>query len=206
MTTRNSSFILLFLFLSLFSAHAGSFSTIVIDAGHGGKDRGGSFGKVYEKHLAFDTAKRIEYLLRQRGFKIVMTRRSDTFISLPKRVAIANRYRNSIFVSLHYNYSYKRHVRGIETFYCTPRSKPLAQYVHNSVMQRTRTVNRGVKYARYYVIRHTVNPSVLVEGGFVSHSGECFNCKKGYYRQRIADGVVNGIINYHAARRSGRVY
>lgn len=206
MIHRTISFILFFLFLSIFPAFAGSFSTIVLDAGHGGKDRGGSFGKVYEKHLAFDTARRVEYLLRQRGFQVKMTRQSDVFISLPKRVAIANRYRNSIFVSLHFNYSYKRHVRGIETFYCTPRSKALAHYVHNSIMYKTRTVNRNVKYARYYVIRHTTNPSILVEGGFVSNSSECYNCKKGYYRQKIAEGVVGGIINYHAARRSGRVY
>lgn len=194
------------LFLSIISADAAGFSTVVIDAGHGGKDIGGSYGKVYEKHLALDTAKRVEYLLKQRGFNVKMTRQSDVFISLPKRVSIGNRYRNSIFVSLHYNYTYKRHVKGIETFYNNARSKILANYVHQSTLRHTRATNRGVKYARYYVIRYAKNPSILVEGGFVSNSHECRNCKKGNYRQRIAAGVANGIINYQNARRAGRVY
>lgn len=186
-------------------SRAGAFGTVVIDPGHGGKDLGGSYGKVYEKHLALDTAKRVEYMLKKKGFSTRMTRDSDYFISLQKRASIGNSYSNSIFVSIHYNYTYKRDVKGIETFYYSSRSKALAQYVHNATMRKTRAVDRGTKFARYYVIRHANNPAILVEGGFVSNSSECRDCKRGNYRQEIADGIVEGISQYQAARRAGRV-
>ena len=86
-------------------ASAANFRTVVIDAGHGGHDNGGQWGRVYEKHLALDTAYRLESKLKALGYQTVMTRRSDYFISLPQRVNMANRYRNAIFVSIHYNYT-----------------------------------------------------------------------------------------------------
>lgn len=195
----------LIVLLAVTSATAGAFSTVVIDAGHGGKDIGGSYGKVYEKHLAFDTAKRLDYLLKKKGYRTRMTRTSDTFISLQKRASIGNSYRNSIFISIHYNYTYKRRVHGIETFYYSSRSKALAQYVHNATLKSTRAYNRGLKFARYYVIRHARNPALLIEGGFLSNSRECRNCKKGSYRQDIAEGIAKGIGYYQSARKSGRV-
>lgn len=202
---RLSSLIALLILTSLGSAFAGAFSTIVIDAGHGGKDIGGNYGKVYEKHLALDTAKRLEYLLKRKGYSTRMTRTSDVFISLQKRASFGNRYRNSIFVSIHYNYTYRRAAKGIETFYYSSRSKPLASYVHNAVLKKTRASDRKVKFARYYVIRHAKNPAILFEGGFLSNSSENRACKKGSYRQRIAEGMVTGIGHYQAARKAGRV-
>lgn len=200
-----SSLIALFLVASFGTLFAKPFSTVIIDAGHGGKDNGGHYGKVYEKHLALDTAKRLEYLLKQKGYNTRMTRTSDVFLSLQKRAAIGNRYRNSIFVSIHYNYTYRRGAKGIETFYYTSRSKPLADYVHKAILRKTGATDRKVKFARYYVIRHSKNPAILFEGGFLSNSGECRSCKKGYYRQRIAEGLVKGIEQYQKARRKGWV-
>ena len=110
-----------------------------------------------------------------------------------------------IFVSIHYNCTYRRGAKGIETFYYTKRSKPLAQYVHNAILRRTGANDRKVKHARYYVIRNAKNPSILFEGGFLTNSSECRACKKGNYRQRIAEGIVTGIGQYQSARRSGRV-
>ncbi len=190
---------------SCLSVAARGFSTIVIDAGHGGKDVGGNYSKAYEKHLALDTAKRVDYMLKERGYNTHMTRKSDIFLSLQKRAAIGNRYRNSIFISIHYNYTYRRAAKGIETFYYSSRSKPLAQYVHKAVLKKTRAANRKVKFARYYVIRHAKNPAILFEGGFLSNFSECRSCKKGWYRQKTAEGIVRGIEQYQAARRSGRV-
>lgn len=187
-------------FLSVMASHAGKFKTVVIDAGHGGRDLGGSYGKVYEKHLALDTAKRLEFILKRQGYRVKMTRDSDNFITLSRRAEIGNSYDNSIFVSIHYNYTYKREVRGIETFYNSSRSKLLAQYVQNATLRKTGAPNRGVKYARYYVIRHAENPAILFEGGFVSNSSECRNCKKGEYRQRIAEGIAEGIMQYQRTR------
>ncbi len=197
---------LVLLSLTLLHASAGSFSTVVIDAGHGGRDYGGSYGKVYEKWLALDTAMRVEKKLKAKGFKTVMTRRSDNFITLPGRAKIGNRYPNSIFVSIHYNFTWKRDVSGLETFYCSSRSKPLAAAVQRGMLNEVTSVNRGVKYARYYVIRHAQNPAILVEGGFVSNSKERSRTKEGWYREAIANGIVKGVVEYKSLRRSGKAH
>ena len=183
----------------------GSFSTVVIDPGHGGHDLGGHDGKVYEKHLALDTSMRLEHYLKASGYQTVMTRRSDTFISLPKRASMGNSYRNSIFVSVHYNYTWKRHVSGLETFYHSSRSRPLAELVHYGMLRRVRAADRGVKYARYYVLRNARNPAVLVECGFLSNSSERSRVKQGSFRDGVALGIAEGIARYQSARRTGRV-
>jgi N-acetylmuramoyl-L-alanine amidase len=177
-------------------AQAANFRTVVIDAGHGGHDNGGQWGRVYEKHLALDTAARLETKLKSLGYQTVMTRRSDYFISLPQRVSTANRYRNAIFVSIHYNYTWKQQVSGLETFYSTGEGKRLAQLVQSSLIRRTRTVDRSAKYARFYVIRNTTLPSILVEGGFVSNAAERDRMKSGWFRESIAQGIVDGIQRY----------
>lgn len=178
------------------SANGANFRTVIIDAGHGGHDNGGRWGRVYEKHLALDTAARLELKLKALGYQTVMTRRSDTFISLPQRVSIGNRYKNAIFVSIHYNYTWKQHVSGIETFYHCNESRKLAQHVQNGLIRRTRTVDRNAKYARFYVIRNCTLPSILVEGGFVSNTAERNRMKSGWFRDAIAQGIVDGIQRY----------
>lgn len=177
-------------------ASAANFRTVVIDAGHGGHDNGGQWGRVYEKHLALDTAYRLESKLKTLGYQTVMTRRSDYFISLPQRVNMANRYRNAIFVSIHYNYTWKQQVSGLETFYSSPEGQRLAQLVQNNLIRRTRTVDRSAKYARFYVIRHATIPAILVEGGFVSNATERDRMKSGWFRESIAQGIVDGIQRY----------
>ncbi len=178
------------------AANAANFRTVVIDAGHGGHDNGGQWGRVYEKHLALDTAARLETKLKSLGYQTVMTRRSDYFISLPQRVSTANRYKNAIFVSIHYNYTWKQQVSGLETFYSTEEGKRLAQLVQSSLIRRTRTVDRSAKYARFYVIRNTALPSILVEGGFVSNAEERDRMKSGWFRESIAQGIADGIQRY----------
>ncbi len=178
------------------TANAAGFRTVVIDAGHGGHDNGGQWGRVYEKHLALDTAFRLEGKLKALGYQTVMTRRSDYFISLPQRVSMGNRYKNAIFVSIHYNYTWKQDVSGLETFYSSEQSRRLAYHVQNSLIQRTRTVDRKVKYARFYVIRNSVLPAILVEGGFVSNTAERNRMKSAWFRESIAQGIVDGIQRY----------
>lgn len=178
------------------TTHAANFRTVVIDAGHGGHDNGGQWGRVYEKHLALDTAYRLESKLKALGYATVMTRRSDYFISLPQRVSTANRYKNSIFVSLHYNYTWKQDVSGLETFYYNSEGKRLADVVQSSLLRRTRTIDRKVKYARFYVIRNCTLPSILVEGGFVSNSSERSRMKSAWFREAIAQGIADGIQRY----------
>jgi N-acetylmuramoyl-L-alanine amidase len=178
------------------AAQAANFRTVVIDAGHGGHDNGGQWGRVYEKHLALDTAYRLEGKLKALGYQTVMTRRSDYFISLPQRVNVANRYRNAIFVSIHYNYTWKQHVSGLETFYSTAEGRTLAQHVQSNLIRRTRTVDRSAKYARFYVIRNAQIPAILVEGGFVSNASERNRMKSAWFRESIAQGIVDGIQRY----------
>jgi N-acetylmuramoyl-L-alanine amidase len=178
------------------AAHAANFRTVVIDPGHGGHDNGGQWGRVYEKHLALDTATRLESQLKRMGYQTVMTRRSDYFITLPQRVATANKYRNAIFVSIHYNYTWKEQVSGLETFYYNAEGQKLAQYVQSSLVRKTRTVDRNAKFARFYVIRNTNLPSILVEGGFVSNENERTRMKSAYFRESIASGIAEGIQRY----------
>lgn len=181
-------------------ASAYSFRTVIIDPGHGGHDKGGQWGRVYEKHLALDTSIRLESHLKKMGFNTVLTRRSDYFVSLPGRMSMANKYRSAIFVSIHYNYTWKQQVSGIETFYHSKQSHKLAQDVHRSVMGRVRVVDRGVKYARYYVIRNTNIPAILFEGGFVSNSNERSRMKSAWFRDALARGIAEGVQRF---RRGG---
>lgn len=178
------------------SASAANFRTVVIDAGHGGHDNGGQWGKVYEKHLALDTATRLESNLKRMGYQTVMTRRSDYFVSLPQRVAIGNRYKSAIFVSLHFNYTWKEHVCGLETFYHSAEGQKLAHSVQRSLVRHTRTVDRNAKFARYYVIRNSTLPAILVEGGFVTNERERERMKSGDFREAIARGIAEGIQRY----------
>jgi N-acetylmuramoyl-L-alanine amidase len=173
-----------------------NFSYVIIDAGHGGHDKGGNHGLVYEKHLALDTALRLEYYLKQRGIRTKLTRRSDQFVTLPGRVSIGNRYRNSIFVSIHYNHVWKRDPYGLETFYYGREGKKLATHIQKNICNKLNTINRGVKQSKFYVLRNTKNTAVLVECGFVSNSKERSRMKKSWYRQSLAEGIGEGIMKY----------
>lgn len=181
------------------TAGAANFRTVIIDPGHGGHDNGGQWGRVYEKHLALDTSVRLENNLKKMGYQTVLTRRSDYFITLPQRVSLANRYRNAIFVSIHYNYTWKEQVSGLETFYYTREGQKLAHYVQSSLVRKTRTVDRKAKFARFYVIRNCKLPAILVEGGFVSNEVERTRMKSAYFREAIARGIAEGIQRYRRA-------
>lgn len=174
------------------------FNTVVIDPGHGGHDKGCQWGRVYEKHLCLDTSLRLENTLKSKGYRTAVLRRSDCFISLPQRVSMASKYRSAIFVSVHYNFTWRQEASGIETFYHSAESQSLATYVQNGMLKRVRCVNRGVKFARYYVIRNTKMPSILVECGFVSNQGERDKMRKAWYRQAVADGIADGISTFRS--------
>ncbi len=190
----------LFLGLALSAvASAYNFRTVIIDPGHGGHDKGGQWGRVYEKHLALDTSVRLESHLKKMGFNTVLTRRSDYFVSLPGRMAVANKHRNAIFISIHYNYTWKQNVSGLETFYHSQQSAKLARDVHRGMMNRVNVVDRGVKYARYYVIRNCDLPAILVEGGFVSNANERSRMKTAWFRDGVARGIADGVQNFRRA-------
>lgn len=190
-----------FIFLALLACgisglEAADFRTVIIDAGHGGHDLGGQWGRVYEKHLALDTAVRLEKQLKRMGYRTVMTRRGDYFLTLPQRCQIANRYRDAIFVSVHFNYTWKQDVSGLETFYFNSEGQKIANQVQNRLIRYTRAIDRKEKFARFYVIRNTKMPSILVEGGFVSNEAERKRMKSGRFREALARAIADGIQRY----------
>ena len=173
--------------------------TIVIDAGHGGHDRGGIAGLRYsEKLLALDVSRRVSASLRAAGFRTVMTRNSDTFVSLSGRCAVANRHSNAVFVSIHFNAAARRGANGIETYYYGRRAYGLAASVHRRLVNAAGTENRGVRRRGYYVLRHTRCPAILVEGGFLTNPREGARIATSpAYRQRLAEAIASGIIRHY---------
>jgi N-acetylmuramoyl-L-alanine amidase len=178
---------------------------VVIDPGHGGDDGGATEGRVFEKHLNFDVARRLEIQLQRRGFRTILTRTRDEFISLSQRSNIANRTRDSIFVSIHFNSAYRTSAYGIETFYYNYGGYQLASRVHSSVCRKLRPEDRGVKKAAYSVLRNTKCPGILVEGGFLSNSKERDRCLQPWYRQALAESIAVGVDVYVGDAASGKL-
>jgi N-acetylmuramoyl-L-alanine amidase len=194
--------------------------TIVIDPGHGGRDDGGRANGLVEKDLTLDLANRVDQRLQTLGFKTVMTRRSDTYLSLPERAEMANQVEFSLFLSLHFNCSPSPSASGIETYYASEKvlpepawsfagffSKPepveqidtgenFAGYVQASLLNRTESGNRGIKGKALYVVRHTRAPAILVEGGFLSSLFEARLIATPEYRERLAGAIAEGTAEY----------
>ncbi len=208
------------------------FDTVVLDAGHGGQDRGAVSRFGHEKNFALDVARRVRILLKATGLNVVMTRDSDTFIPLEDRPAVANKIENSIFVSIHFNAGEKGYTpgaTGIEVFALTPRSAPstidqtlrphhmlpeagnvhdaanlvLATSVHHAILGRTQLFDRGVKRARFAVLRHSKRPAVLVEGGFLSNPDEARLIATPTFRTALARSIASGIVAFKRFASSG---
>lgn len=180
-------------------------STIIIDAGHGGLDLGTKCRPPYceEKRVALSTAQLVRRYLEQLGYKVIMTRNSDAFIPLKKRVQTANRARAELFVSIHYNASPNQGAHGIEIFYSDAKkdarsraSKKLADSILKDVIGRTKARSRGVKRGNFHVIRETKMPAVLLEGGFITNTEERKKLKNRAYLDKIARGIADGIDKY----------
>src|SRR5437016_8719024 len=188
-----------------------SFSTVVVDAGHGGKDNGAyrKFGGA-EKIATLDVAKRLSRKLRESDLKIVMTRSSDIFIPLEQRVAIENAQNNSIFVSIHFNDSRRRGIHGFETYYHSTNSIDLASRIQAKLMTIPRSANRGVHHANFRVLRLAKYPAVLVECGFLSNRLEGGEARDSEYREALADKIAEAIVEqrfgsgvYHQSAQAG---
>jgi N-acetylmuramoyl-L-alanine amidase len=123
-----------------------------------------------------------------------MTRNSDVFIPLDDRVAIGNRVSNSIFVSIHFNDSSRRGIRGFETYYSTSYAASLAQRIQQKLLTLPHASNRGVRPARFRVLRNATYPSVLVECGFLSNRGEGGQAGSADYRDLLADKISEAIV------------
>ncbi|HYR57660.1 MAG TPA: N-acetylmuramoyl-L-alanine amidase [Chthoniobacteraceae bacterium] len=202
------------------ASHAG-FPTVIIDPGHGGNDDGAKGNGLVEKSLTLDLATRVEPLLKQFGFPVVLTRASDVYVSLPERAAVANRNDNAVFVSIHFNHAYGG--TGIETFYASQKVVPeaawtwigffnkpppapldngeaLAGFIQASMVMRTDATNRGIRGRPLYVVRHTRCPAALVECGFISNAFEARLISNPEYRDRLARAIAEGVMSYTRSR------
>lgn len=181
-------------------SEAKHFSTVVIDAGHGGKDKGAYWGGVRESSLNLIVAHKLAYELKARGIKAVLTRKHDSTCSYGYRTRIANKYPNAIFVSVHFNASTNTSVKGIETYYLSREGRKIASKVQKRLVKGLKTKNRGIKFRNYKVLRDTNSPAILVECGFISNPKERSRCQTRWYQTTAARVIADGLMDYRKMR------
>jgi N-acetylmuramoyl-L-alanine amidase len=173
-------------------------TVVVIDPGHGGRDPGAvGIGGIQEKVINTTISNRVRQRLQEAGLTVLMTREGDQWVDLDARAQFANRARANVFVSIHANaISMARpEVNGLETYYLASGER-LARSIHTSVLRNTDMRDRGVRQARFYVLRHTTMPAVLVETGFVTGAEDAARFRNPAAVNQIADGIARGILNY----------
>ena len=203
--------------------NVGKVQTVVLDPGHGGYDRGQVSRYGYEKDFALDVARKLRPLLQAKGLRVIMTREGDYFVPLEVRAQIANAARDSIFVSIHFNATNDDpNARGFEIFSFTPRGAPstsdravapsasstqpgstvdaksmaLSACIYHSLLGHLPEYDRGIKRARFAVLRLTKVPAVLIEGGFLTEKGECKLIAQKDWRAKLAHAISVGIDSY----------
>lgn len=176
--------------------HDYSGRVIVIDPGHGGYDPGATRNNVFEKDITLSIAALLEEKLKQQGATVIMTRNNDNFVSLEDRVVLSNNKKPDIFVSVHINSSENADAHGIETHYFKDDSVELAKSIHHAMATEVEETDRGILKSRFYVIRHTNQPSVLLELGFISNDDERNLLLLPEQQEKFADAISNGIYEY----------
>jgi N-acetylmuramoyl-L-alanine amidase len=203
----------------------GKVQTVVLDPGHGGHDKGQMSRYGAEKDFALDVARKLRPILQAKGLRVIMTREGDYFVPLEVRAKIANAARNSIFVSIHFNATNDDpNATGFEIFSFTPRGAPstsdgtaaassvnvqpgssvdaqslaLSACIYHSVLGHLREYDRGIKRARFAVLRLTKVPAVLIEGGFLTERGESKLISNKDWRAKLAGAIGIGIESYRA--------
>jgi len=170
-------------------------TVVVIDAGHGGFDRGGiPRQRIAEKTMTLDVGLRLRKKLLEAGYRVVMTRDSDVFVPLSERVAIANSNHNAIFICIHFNSATRAGANGVETYYYRRDAMALAANIHRNVIAGAPSENRGIRRRGYYVLRKTTSPGVLVECGFLTNPAEGQLALTTAYRDKLAEEITRGIL------------
>jgi N-acetylmuramoyl-L-alanine amidase len=167
---------------------------IVIDPGHGGADWGATDG-IKEKDAVMAIGVQVAAILEAHGIKAILTRNGDYFIGLDRRVEIARESKADLFVSIHANYYDRPEAMGVETYSYGSGSR-LADMIQQSIVRRLAVVDRGIKTARFLVLRKSTIPAVLVETGFISNKLELAMLATPEYRNRMADAIARGILEY----------
>jgi len=198
----------------------GKVTTIVLDPGHGGYDKGATSRFGCEKDYTLDVARQLRPLLRAKGFRVLMTREGDYFVPLEVRARIANAAPDSVFVSIHFNEG-KKVVAGVETYYAEHQAAPaprlvswipffqgpaaesptlasqsLARFIQEAMVARTKAPDRGTKAEQFFVIANVGVPAVLVEAGFLSNKDDITKLESNDYREQMAAAISEGILRY----------
>jgi N-acetylmuramoyl-L-alanine amidase len=180
-----------------------NFTCVVLDAGHGGHDSGARSRKgLLEKEITLDVIRRLAPKLRAAGLRTVLTRNSDAFIPLDRRVEISEREHSAVFLSVHFNDTGRKQVAGVETYYFSGESRRFSQRLVSTLAEGTGAPNRGSREARFRVLRCNVNPAVLVECGYLSNRSEAGLLEQQKYREKIAAALAEAIVK----QRGGPVY
>jgi N-acetylmuramoyl-L-alanine amidase len=175
--------------------------SVVLDPGHGGPDPGAiGIGGLRETDVVLEVSEIVKKLLSEKGVKVWLTRKNEVDLDLPPRVSFANRKNADIFVSIHANASRgkRRDINGLETFYYRGwRGRLLAKRIQKQILKVSPgSPDRGVKQGRFYVIKNTSMPAVLVEIGFLTGKLDARRLEKTSHRKRIAYAIAKGILEY----------
>ena len=183
--------------LLLLACTACAAPVIVIDAGHGGHDRGGMPGQyIPEKQYALDVAQRLETVLRRARMRTVMTRKGDYFVTLQDRCNISNAQSNAVFVSIHFNGAPNRDAYGYEMYYYRGRqSFALADRIMRNLVAKTNVPGRWVRSRSLYVLSHARFPAVLCELGFLTNRDEARRISSSAFRQKQAEAIAAAIVS-----------
>jgi N-acetylmuramoyl-L-alanine amidase len=194
MKTRTT--LLTCLLLALCTLRVSAFETVVVDPGHGGNDEGTKWYHVAEKDLSLAVAQRLSALLRAKGIDVVQTRTDDRYVSLDERAAIANRSRNSLLVSIHFNASNNATATGFQTyhFFASPSGQIIAKSIQRALGERIISRSRGVTKKDYAVLTRTNDCAVLVECGFISNKTEATYYSTPDGQLALAQAIAEGIM------------
>jgi len=171
---------------------------VMIDPGHGGKDSGAvGIGGLQEKNIILPISQKLARILQQNGVQVILTRDSDYFVSLQGRVDLAERANADVFVSIHANSAglERPDVSGLETYYYDS-GLGLARIVHNSILRSVNVRDRGVRRARFYVLRKSSMPSILVEAGYMTGREDIAKLRNPQYQNQMAEAIARGVLQY----------
>lgn len=171
--------------------------TIIIDAGHGGQDPGAiGIGGVFEKEYTLRTAQLVVEKLKNAGAHVIMTRSSDEYINVNKRVDISRSYPSSVFISIHYNAHENATAKGIGTYYYHHSDKEISSAIQNQLISLTLLQDDGVQFGDFYVLRNNHQHSLLLELGFITNQHDLSAIKTQNYQHQVANAITEGLINY----------
>ncbi|MBR6164114.1 N-acetylmuramoyl-L-alanine amidase [bacterium] len=171
--------------------------TIILDAGHGGKDTGAIKSGINEKDITLEMILRLKDELEDRGFsRVYLTRDDDTYLTLAERVEFASEHGADAFVSIHLNSSVKPDVRGFETHYYTDEGYGMAKVIHSELSSQLVDYDRGLFKSKFYVINHTIAPSILLEVAFLSNDEERREIMTKEKQEQIIKAIADGLVRY----------